>query len=308
MDVDEIRGFVTVADRMGFSPAAEQLGVSCSALTRRVQRLEASLGSALFERNTRQVALSPAGRAFLPKARLILQELDTVMRVIQDEARTRAGLLALASLRTVAAHLLPTIIREFRLRFPAIHLRVTECGAEQVLEEVREGIAEFGFTFRQGHEHGLTFEPMMEDRYCLIVPPGHALAAQDVVAWHELKPHAVITAGHKSGNMRLLDEALAGRDWRPETPTEVEHLTTSIGLVEAGLGVAVVPGSSVSPGTHAGLVTRPLVDPVVSRTLGIFRRRNERLSGAADEFLRTTRRVSRRLRDAGNLPLLKDRQ
>ena len=296
MDVDEIRSFVAVADRSGFSAAAEQLGVSCSALTRRVQRLEITLGSALFERNTRRVTLSSAGRAFLPKARSILQALDAAVRAVQEEARTRAGLLALASLRTVAAHLLPRIIREFRIRFPAIHLRVTECGAEQVLTEVREGTAEFGFTFRQGHERGLAFDPIMEDPYCLITPLGHPLAAREAVAWQELKPHAVITAGRKSGNMRLLEEALVGKDWRPDTPTEVDHLTTSIGLVEAGLGVAVVPQSAVPAGSHAALLARPLVQPAVSRTLGLFRRRNERLSGAGDEFLRTTRRVARQVR------------
>ena len=255
------------------------------------------LGCALFERNTRTVSLSPAGRAFLPRARAALGEFDAAIRAVQDEARTRAGLLPLASLRTVAAHLLPRIIRDFRIRFPAIHLRVTECGAEQVLDEVRGGVAEFGFTFRQGHEHGLTFDAIAEDPYCLIVPLGDALAAREEIAWRELRSTTLITAGRRSGNMRILEEALAGQDWRPESPTEVDHLTTSIGLVEAGLGIAVVPRSAVPPGSHAGLVTRKLVEPVVSRTLGLFRRRDERLSGAGAEFLRTTRRIARHIQD-----------
>ncbi len=294
MDINEIRSFVAVADRLGFSPAAELLGITCSALTRRVQRLEATLGSALFERNTRHVALSAAGRTFLPKARSIVEELDAAVSAIQEDARNRAGLLAVASLRTMAAHLLPAIIREFRARFPACRLQVTECGSEQVLREVREERAEFGFTFLKGHVDGLIFDPMREDRFCLIMPPGHVLAEQEAVRWEALKTHNLITAGQNSGNMRLLEEALSGHDWRPETPTLVQNLTTSIGLVEAGLGIAVVPEIAVSTASHARLVIRPLIDPVVSRTVGMLRRRNERLSGAAEEFLRTARRVSRR--------------
>lgn len=242
--------------------------------------------------------LSPAGRAFLPKARLVLGELDAAVRAVQEEARSRAGLLQLASLRTVAAHLLPRIIREFRVRFPAIHLRVTECGATEVLSRVRDGAAEFGFTFRHGHEHGLAFDPILQDPYCLITPPEHPLVARAAVTWRELKPHAVITAGPQSGNMRLLDEALAGIDWRPETPTEIDHLTTSVGLVEAGLGIAVVPRSALPLGAHPGMEVRPLIEPAVSRTLGLFRRRNERLSAVAHQFLMTTRRTTRLFRES----------
>lgn len=297
-DLDELRSFVTAAECLALGHAAEQLGISASALTRRVQRLEAALGSPLFERSTRQVVLSPAGRAFLPKASQVLADLDAAVGALQADARTRAGVLQLASLRTVAAHLLPRIIRDFRVRSPAIHLRVTECGAGEVLKRVRDGAAEFGFTFRHGREHGLAFDAIMSDPYCLIMPEDHPLAASATVPWRALKPCNVITAGARSGNMRVLEAALAGIDWRPETPTEVDHLTTSIGLVEAGLGIAVVPRSSLPLGPYPGVTMRPLVEPAVTRTLGLFRRRNERLSAAAQQFLMITRRAARQLRNA----------
>lgn len=299
LDLDELRSFVAVAECLGFAQAAERLGVSASALTRRVQRLEAALGSPLLERSTRQVVLSPAGRAFLPKASQVLADLDLAVRSVRDAARTRAGVLQLASLRTVAAHLLPRIIRDFRVRFPAIHLRVTECGAGEVLQRVRDGDAEFGFTFRHGREHGLAFDPIVSDPYCLIMPDGHPLAGHKAVPWRALKPHDVITAGAQSGNMRVLQQALAGIDWRPDTPTEVDHLTTSIGLVEAGLGIAVVPLSALPLGPYPGVTMRPLVEPAVARILGLFKRRNERLSTVAQHFVLTTRRAAKRLRTGG---------
>jgi DNA-binding transcriptional LysR family regulator len=90
-----------------------------------------------------------------------------------------------------------------------------------------------------------------------------------------------------------LEEALKGVDWRPDTTYEIEHLTTSLGLVEAGLGIAVVPQSSLPTGPHPSIVMRPLTDPVVSRTLCLFRRRNERLSTAAQRFLMIARQTGR---------------
>jgi DNA-binding transcriptional LysR family regulator len=293
IDLDALRSFVAVAESLAFGKAAERLGVSTPALTRRVQRLEAALGTALLERSTRQVALSPTGRLFLPLAQQVIHDLDAAVRTVQEDARGRAGHLTLASLPTVAAHLLPRIIRDFRVRWPEIRLRVTECRAAAVMRKLREGSVEFGFTFRAGKEIDLAFDPILTDPYCLIMPPGHALAAQDRVAWQSLKPHALITAGPRSGNMRLLEEALKGVDWRPDTTYEIEHLTTSLGLVEAGLGIAVVPQSSLPTGPHPSIVMRPLTDPVVSRTLCLFRRRNERLSTAAQRFLMIARQTGR---------------
>jgi DNA-binding transcriptional LysR family regulator len=297
IDLDALRSFVAVAEALAFGKAAERLGVSTPALTRRVQRLEAALGSALLERSTRQVALSPTGRLFLPLARQVIHDLDAAVQTVQDDARGRAGHLTLASLPTVAAHLLPRIIRDFRVRWPEIRLRVTECRAAAVMRKLREGSVEFGFTFRAGEEIDLAFDPILTDPYCLIMPPGHALATQDQVAWQSLKPHALITAGSRSGNMRLLEEALNGIDWRPDTTYEIDHLTTSLGLVEAGLGIAVVPQSSLPTGPHPSIVMRPLTDPTVSRTLCLFRRRNERLSTTAQRFLMIARQTGRILSD-----------
>lgn len=303
IDLDGLRSFVAVAECLAFGKAAERLGISPPALTRRVQRLEAALGSPLLERSTRSVVLSPAGRLFLPMARQVIHDLDAAVHSVREDARSRAGHLTLASLRTIAAHLLPRIIRDFRVRWPGIHLRVAECDAAAVIEKLREGSAEFGFSFRAGSgETDLAFDPILTDPYCLIMPPGHALAARDRVAWRELRPHALITAGANSGNMLLLDQALRGVDWRPDTAYEIDHLTTSLGLVEAGLGIAVVPRSAVPPEPHPAIVARPLVEPAVSRTLGLFRRRNERLSVAAQQFLMTARRTARTLRDMEAAP------
>jgi len=284
---------------LSFVHAAERLGISPSAATRRVQRLEKALGIPLLIRSTREVALSAAGQRFLPRASQVLATLSAAVHDLKESERERSLHLTLASLPTVTGNLLPEIIRRFRLRWPDIHLRVIECGARDVLGRVRDGTADFGFTFDDPHgrtgEHGpkLAFQKVVDDPYCLIVPAGHPLAGAEDVRWRDLKPYATIAAGPNSGNMKLLRSALRGVDWLSDTVYEVDHLTTSLGMVEAGLGIAVVPLSSVPVGKPGGVVMRPLLEPSLHRTLGLFRRRDHSLGDAARQLLAIARTVPR---------------
>jgi DNA-binding transcriptional LysR family regulator len=301
IDLDGLRSFLAVADRLTFHEAAVTLGISAPALTRRIQRFETALDTALLERSTRQVVLTAEGRLFLPLARAAVEAVDTAVAAVRKAARERADHLSLACLPTLSHHLLPRILRDFHARRPEIHVRVTECGATQIADAVRDGSASFGFGFRLagGAASDLAFETLLRDPYCLILPPGHELAAQKAVRWPELKPHKVITAGRQSGNMQVLDEALHGIDWRPETAYEIDHLRTSLGLVEAGLGIAVVPQSALPVPLPPTLAVRPLVEPEATRSLGIFRRRGATLPAVAQQFLRTARRTAAALREGG---------
>ncbi len=254
-----------------------------------MQRLEDELGTTLFLRNTREVALSAAGQRFLPHARHVLESLAVGIKEIRDNEREREERVVLAALPTVTAHLLPNIIRRFHLRWPKIHVRIVECNASALLEKIRDSSVDFGFTFQTGRETDLAFDAVITDPYCLIAPAGHVLGTKDAVQWHELKPFPTITAGGGSGNMLLLKDALQTVDWISDTIYEIDRLTTSLGLVEAGLGISVVPQSYIPEGAERRIVVRPLTEPVVSRTLGFFRRRNEQLTEAARHFLTTAR-------------------
>ena len=298
VDLDALRSFVLVAERQSFHEAAVALGVSPAALSRRIQRLEAALGCQLLERSTRVVALSAAGRRFLPRAVHVIDALAEAVAELQLAARSEASQLTLACLPSMTHHLLPRIIRDFRSRFPEIHLRVNECGASAVVQAVREGAAAFGFTFRAGPDGDLAFEPIMTDPYCLVLPPEHVLAARTEVAWSELRHHRLITAGQQSGNMKLLEQALRGIAWRPETAYEIDHLTTSLGLVSAGLGIAVLPRAAMPPQGMASVAIRSLVAPAVSRTLGLYRRRGRKLPRIGQQFLMAVRRTATVLAEA----------
>jgi DNA-binding transcriptional LysR family regulator len=298
IDLDCLRSFVAVADRLAFHEAAVQLRISASTLTRRIQRLEAALETPLLERSTRQVVPTAEGKLLLPLARTALAAFDTAVDTVRAASRARAGHLVLASVPTMTNHFLPAIIQAFLARWPQTHVRVIECSADGVLQAVQDGSADFGCSFLVGRvDATLMFEPMLTDPYCLILPPDHPLAERTAVAWAELKPHKVITAGGRSRNMEVLDAALRGVDWRPAAKYEIDHLSTSLGLVEAGLGIAVVPRAALAAQLPPGMIMRPLIEPKATRSLGLFRRRNWALPAVARHFLSSARRTAATLRE-----------
>ena len=301
IDLDCLRSFVAVADRLAFHEAAVLLRISASTLTRRIQRLEAALDTPLLERSTRQVVPTAEGRLLLPLARTAIAAVDTAVDTVRAASRARAGHLVLACVPTMTNHFLPAIIQAFHARWPQTHVRVIECGADAVLQAVQEGSADFGCSFLvdNGADAALVFEPMLTDPYCLILPPDHVLAERPEVPWAALKPHKVITAGHRSRNMEVLEAALRGVDWRPAAKYEVDHLSTSLGLVEAGLGIAIVPRSALAAQLPPGMTMRPLIEPRATRSLGLFRRRHWALPTVARHFLSSARRTAAALRNDG---------
>ncbi|RFB67437.1 MULTISPECIES: LysR family transcriptional regulator [unclassified Herbaspirillum] len=292
VDLDGVRGFVAVAERQTFADAALSLNISASALTRRIQRLETAIGTPLLERTTRRVALTPAGQLFLPGAQRSLQELTAALRLVDDAGDTRTGQIVVACIPTVAKQLLPRIIRDYRLSRPDVRIRMIDGTVEVVARNVRDGTADLGLTFPTLPDPDFVFDALLTDPYCLVCPIDHPLAALPEVRWTDLKPYQLIISGSGSGNRIILDQALRAVNWQPERPVEIEHLTTSLGLVEAGLGISVVPQSALPGEMSSRIAVRPLISPTVSRTIGLVRRRGVTLTPLAQHFLRAVRRMA----------------
>ena len=128
-DLADLRAFVAVADLSGFRPAAEALHLSQPALSRRVDKLEQALGFRLFERTTRKVELNAMGRAFLPRARHVLSELEGALLGMTDLAERIHGLVTVACIPSAVGNFVASAVREFHARFPRIRLRVLDQAA-----------------------------------------------------------------------------------------------------------------------------------------------------------------------------------
>ena len=281
----DLRAFVAVVDLEGFHRAAEALNLSQPALSRRIQRLEAAVGAALLERTTRRVALTNVGREFLPLVRRMLDEFDTSLFAMRDVGRQRRGLISLACVPTAAFYFLPSVIARFNEQYPNIRFRILDLSANEGLESVARGEVEFGINLLGATDPELIFEPLIDDPFVLACRRDHPLAQRDVLAWSDLEGQPLVAVSRTSGNRIILDAALVRAGVSLSWSYEVTHLSTSLGLVEAGLGISVLPKLATPQGDHPIIVTRPIRNPEVSRTIGVVRRRGGRLAPAAERFL-----------------------
>ena len=283
-DLNDLLAFRAVAEQQNFRRAAETVHLSQPAFSRRIDKLEQALGVRLLERTTRRVTLTAVGRDFERKVRELLDELDTTLLGIRGVAATRMGEVTVACVPSTVYYYLSQVIRLYHERCPKVRVRVLDAGANEVLAAVSRGEADFGLNFMGSQEGDLEFEPLVEERFVAACRRDHPVAKLKKVAWAQLRAHDFIAVSRSSGNRVLLDQALAGVPDRPQAIYEAMHVTTALGLVEAGLGVAAVPAMAMPGPGHPLLVSVPLVDPVVTRKIGLIRRRGRSLSPAAQQL------------------------
>ena len=283
-NLNDLQAFRTVAELSSFRKAADALHVSQPAFSRRIEKLEEALGVKLLERTTRKVSLTAVGRDFDRKVQQLLDDLDNTLLGIRGVAGTRMGEVTIACVPSTVYYYLSQVVSRYRERYPKIRVKVFDAGANDVLAAVARSEADFGLNFIGSQEPDIEFTPLLEERFVAACRRDHALAKKRKVAWAELAQFDFISVSKSSGNRLLLDQALAGLAGRPEAVYEAQHVTTMLGLVEAGLGVAAVPSLAMPGADHPLLVSVPLVDPVVTRKVGLIRRKGRPLAPAAQQI------------------------
>lgn len=283
-DLNDLMAFRAVVELGNFSKAAESVHISQPAFSRRIEKLEQALGVRLLERSTRRVSLTAVGRDFDRQVRHVLDALDSSLLSIRGVAATRMGQVTIAAVPSAVNYFLSAVIARYHERYPRVRVRIIDESANDVLLAVSRGEADFGLNFIGSQEADLEFKPLVQEQFVAACRRDHPLAKKRRVSWAELARHDYITADKRSGNRLLIDQALAGIDEQPRSLYETRHATTMIGLVEAGLGVAVVPSTAMPGKDHPLLVSVPLAEPVVKRMVGLIKRRSTILPPAAQEF------------------------
>lgn len=298
-DLNDLLAFRAVAELQNFRKAAESINLSQPAFSRRIEKLEDALGVRLLDRTTRSVTLTAVGRDFARKVNDLLDDLDATLLGIRGVSATRMGEVSIACVPSAVYYFLSKVIRRYHEVYPKIRVRILDASANEVLEAVSRGQADFGLNFIGSQEPDIDFQPLLEERFVAACRRDHPLARERSVAWSDLRRYDFISVSQSSGNRVLLDQALASLRERPQSIYEVQHVTTTLGLVEAGLGVAAVPSMAMPDEDHPLLVSVPLSDPVVKRTVGVIRRKGRSLSPAAQQlhaFLMEMERMSGRPR------------
>jgi DNA-binding transcriptional LysR family regulator len=254
-------------------------------LSRRIQSLEAAVGAPLLERTTRRVSSTVVGRLFAPRARQFLSDLEEALLETVGTATKVSGQISIACVPTATTSLIPRAIRQFSEKFPNIRFKILDGSANEGLEWVRGGEAEFGINLIGASESDLQFTPLLEDPFVLICPKDHKLAKRRRVVWKDVQGETLIGLSRSSGNRNILESALTQRRLSARFQFEVNHLTTALSLVHQGLGLTILPNLAVPKDDGNSFLTRKIISDLnVSRTIGLLERRSGNLSAAARKF------------------------
>jgi DNA-binding transcriptional LysR family regulator len=266
----QLLAVLAIADYGSFIAAAALLKTSQPALTRTIKRIEDVLGVSLFERTTRRVQLTPAGREFVAVAERVLNDLRISVRSMRDLADQQRGQVIVASIESVANGLLPRIIAEYHVARPAIELRIREGVHGAVLEDIRSGLADLGVTYVDELPDTITMVPLGREVFHAVMPCQHRLAPSRSVTVTQIAREPLVSLSNDSRTRRLIDAAASKQGITLRHAVTVTQLATIMSLVRAGLGVAIVPAGAIAGFNTDGLKTLPITKPTLSRNLGLI--------------------------------------
>ena len=280
MELRHLRYFVAVAEELNFSRAAERLHMAQPPLSVQIRALEAELGAPLFERDKRHVSLTQAGLEFLDRARSIL--------LAADDAKTRArnaasGVLGRLVLGYTASSMfnavLPHTIRAFRAAFPQVALAFQEMSSLDQLEALHQRVIDLGVLRKPdvATAGGLKLEPWYTAPLVVAMAEDHPLARKATLSVKDLRQDAFIVYPRDAGiglYWRVMELCRAA-GFRPDIAQQVRESSTIVGLVAAGVGIAIVPQDTRC--IHlSGVVYRPLSDKLAVSSLHLAYRRGNR--------------------------------
>ncbi|MDJ0994898.1 MAG: LysR family transcriptional regulator [Dinoroseobacter sp.] len=289
----EIIAFVTVARLGSFALAADELHVTQSALSRRIKKLEDSLGAPLLDRTTRSVAVSTLGKEFLPKAKRIIEDYNRSLDDMSELVKVRKGIISFSCNMTLSDTLLPEIIDTFKATYPNIRIRVHEDSSPQALERVISGQSEMAFA-QLGEPHPeLDFEKLIDDRFVIACHNSHPLAQAISTTWEEVKDQHFILLRSESGTRKILQRHLGSLYDTLSNDMQVGHFHSQLSLVGRGIGIAAIPSIIRLSRRDLDISIIPITKPTISRKLGIVTYRGRALSPAAEKLREVAAAVMR---------------
>jgi len=281
----QLRVFQSLAQTRNFSRTGEAIGLTQPAVSRAIAELERELGLRLLDRTTREVELTEAGRSLTARLERALDELDATLADVAGLADAEGGKVRVASSPTLSAYLMPACIAACAREAPRVRFVLLDRIQQDVLESVRGGEVDFGVVVEPSAVDDLHGEAILHDPFVLVTPARHRFARAASVRWKALDGTALVLLDAASGSRRYIDDALARHGAACKVEQELAHPTTVFQMVEAGIGLTVMPRLAVPPGGLHGLAMRPLL-PRLERTVMLVRRRERALSPVAERVWR----------------------
>jgi DNA-binding transcriptional LysR family regulator len=274
VSLHQLRLFVTLARHRSFTRAGDEFGITQSAVSRSIRELEDEIALRLFDRTTRQVALTDTGRRLLARIAPLVEELEATLRP-PDAAEP--GVVNLASSCGLTASVLPSMLASCRAQLPQTSVVVIDRPQSAVLQLVRSGEADLAVVIAPGDLDELIAEPLFDDGLAAAVSPSHRLSGAEWIDWTQLRGQPLLLLDDDTGSLAAIEAALAKHAVTGAVRQRFAQSAAVISMAQAGLGIGILPMHA-----HVSSSVRLIpLSPDAPRTVMLVRRRGRALRASA---------------------------
>lgn len=286
MELRQLRYFVEVAEREHISEAAEHLRVAQSAISRQIANLEEELGAPLFERVGRNVKLTPIGKTFLDHTIVALKAIDFAAKQVDEYLDPAKGTIKVGFPTSLASYVLPTIISAFKKEYPDVSFHLRQGSYKYLIEAIKNrelNLALLGPLPKK--DEALHTTVLFSENIHALLPSNHLLARRDSINLIELRHDHFVMFPDGYILHKVAMDACKSAGFVPKITSEGEDMDALKGLVAAGIGVSLLPESSLYDSTPRMTVRVPIANPTIRRNVGIITPTTRVLAPSEEIFL-----------------------
>ena len=275
---------MVVADLRSFSAAGERLGLTAQAISQLIAELESTLGFKLFDRTTRRVDLTSAGRDYLPAAQTVLRHVQAAETAADDLRHRAAGLVRVGAPLVLACTAVPAAIRAYAEHRPKVVVRIRDVPVEALEDRVAAGDVDIAVGPDRPVGPDVDFMPLFDSPWVLWCAADHPLVGQAEVRWRDLRQLPLVAAGRDHEHSVALMRLSAPEDQRVSPVDVVDNISTALGIAAQGLAATLAPAYVGVIARDFGLKMKRVLEPEIVRKVCVYRPRLRTLSPAAEGF------------------------
>jgi LysR family transcriptional activator of glutamate synthase operon len=258
--------------------ASENLHVAQSALSRQIGLLEKELGVELFEREGRNVKLTPIGKLFSEQAKIAIKAIDNAAQLIEEYLDPEHGTIRIGFPSSIASNTLPTIISAFKKEHPEVRFQLRQGSYEFLTKGIKNREIDLAFIGPVPvSDPDLHADILFSEHFVALLPAIHALAGESSLSLYQLEQDSFVLFPEGFVLRKIVVNACHQAGFRPSIPFEGEDLDVIKGLVSAGIGVTLLPETTLFENMPSGTVKLKINDPAVERTVGVIIPKNRQL-------------------------------